>query len=128
MRQPLKRFFLLVTLFLTLAGCSQTSKPVVKSGIEGHVLIGPACPVVQVNNPCPDKPYQANLSVLDTHGKKIMKFQTDVNGYFHVALAVGEYILHPESPGVMSHAPEQVFSVLAGEFTKLDITYDSGIR
>jgi hypothetical protein len=124
----MKRFTLLVALFLTLVGCTPASTPVANSGIEGHVFIGPACPVVQVGNPCPDKPFQATMSILDTHGKKILKFQTDANGYFHIPLAAGEYILHPESPAVMPHAPEQTFTVMAGEFLTLNVTYDSGIR
>jgi hypothetical protein len=98
------------------------------TGIEGHVFIGPVCPVVQENNPCPDKPYKATLSVLDTNGKKIVNIQTDTNGYFHMVIKPGVYILHPESPGKMPFATEQTFSVLSGEFTRLTITYDSGIR
>ena len=68
------------------------------------------------------------LSILDTHGKRILKFQTDANGTYHVFLAPGEYILHPESQGVMPYAPEQPLTILAGELTDLNITYDSGIR
>ena len=124
----LKKLFYLIVLFFYLAGCEPSATPVTDSGIEGYVFIGPVCPVVQVNNPCPDKPYQATLSVLDLHGKKILKFQTDINGYFQVPLTAGEYILRPESPGVMPNAPEQSFAILAGQFIRLNITYDSGIR
>ena len=124
----MKKYLCLIGIFLSLVGCGPSSTPVITSGVEGYVFIGPTCPVVQAGNPCPDKPYQATLSVLDTHGKKILKFQTDINGTFHVPLATGEYILHPESPGVMPNAPEQPFTILAGQFTKLNITYDSGIR
>lgn len=124
----LKKFFPFFLLFIILTGCSYTSTPALASGVEGHVTIGPICPVVQINNPCPDKPYQATLTILDARGKKILKFQTDANGYFHVALAAGDYVMHPESPNVMPHAPGQSFTVMADKFTRLDITYDSGIR
>lgn len=122
------KYFLLAALLLVLTvGCSSPIPE--NTGITGHVLIGPVCPVEQLNNPCPDKPYQATLSVLDANNRKtILKFQTDANGNFHQALGPGTYILHPESPAVMPVAPEQTFSVLSGQFTQLTVTYDSGIR
>ena len=114
---------------LFLAACAPFGTPTpTDSGVEGQVLIGPTCPVVQVDNPCPDQPYQATLTVLTPAGGKIAQFQTDAQGRFRVALAAGEYILRPESPGVMPHAPEQTFTVLAGQFTRIIVTYDSGIR
>jgi len=111
-----------------LAACGPSSTPNSTSGVEGHVTVGPTCPVVQIDNPCPDKPYQATLSILDKRGKNILKFQTDANGYYHTQLAPGDYILRPESPGVMPHAPEQPFTVSPDEFTTVDVVYDSGIR
>jgi len=108
-------------------GSTPTSMPA-GSGIEGHITIGPMCPVVQINNPCPDKPYQATLTVLTTDKRKIMQFQTDASGYFYVALAPGEYILHPESPNGMPHANDIAFSVVRGQYTRVDVVYDSGIR
>jgi hypothetical protein len=125
---PLKKLlpFLLFLLFLT--GCGPTSTPVLTSGVEGHVTIGPTCPVVQVNNPCEDKPFQATLTVLNPQGKKVIQVQTDANGYYHLPLKPGEYVLHPESPNVMPHAADQPFTVQADLFTTLDIVYDSGIR
>jgi hypothetical protein len=114
-------------LVVLIVGCSPTIPE--NTGIAGHVLIGPVCPVEQLNNPCPDKPYQVTLSVLDANNRRtIVKFQTDASGNFHQALLPGRYILHPESPRVMPVAPEQTFSVLSGQFTQLTVTYDSGIR
>ena len=92
------------------------------------MTIGPTCPVIQVDNPCPDKPYQAFLTVLDSRGRKVTRFQTDSNGYFHIALKAGEYVMHPESPAIMPYAADQSFTVQADQFATLDIVYDSGIR
>ncbi len=124
----IKYIFLLI--FLLVSGCSSLSAPTqADSGIDGQVTIGPTCPVVQINNPCPDKPYQATLTVLTaSNHRKIIQFKTDANGYFRIALAPGEYILHPESPNVMPHAQDIPFSVVGGKYTRVDITYDSGIR
>jgi hypothetical protein len=116
---------------LLLAACSplSTSTPV-DSGITGQVLIGPMCPVVIEGQDCPDQPYQATLTVNSLNGKRIVRFQTDKQGNFKVPLAPGEYILHPERPQdrPLPYAGEQRFMVRAGEFTRLTVTYDSGIR
>jgi hypothetical protein len=122
---PIRSVFLLFVLLL--AACLQTPQPS-DSGIEGIVTIGPMCPVMQANVPCPDQPYQATLTVLATSGKKVAQFQTDEKGYFRFNLASGDYVLHPESPNVMPSAADIPFTVDEHEFTLLEISYDSGIR
>lgn len=116
--------------FLLVAACSPLLQPTpTDSGIEGHVTIGPTCPVMQIGNPCPDKPYQATLTVLTSIGKhKVIQFESDSNGYFRVALSPGEYILHPESPNIMPRAADVPFTVAPHQFTRIDVVYDSGIR
>ena len=117
--------FVIGMLILLLATCS--IKPT-DSGVEGQVFIGPTCPVVQVGQDCSDKPYQASLIVNSPNGRKIVQVQTDEQGRFKIPLAPGEYILHPESPNVMPFAGEQPFVVEAGQFTRIIVNYDSGIR
>jgi hypothetical protein len=125
---PVKSFLSMVLLFVT--ACSPILAPTpTDSGIVGQVTIGPMCPVVQIGNPCLDKPYHATLTILTSPSRsKVIQFQTDSNGSFHTVLAPGEYILHPESPSVMPHAAEISFVVQAHQFTRVDVTYDSGIR
>jgi len=112
---------------LLLTACLQTPQPS-DSGIEGTVTIGPMCPVMQEDVPCPDQPYQATLTVLTTSGKKVTQFQTDENGRFRVDLAPGDYVLHPESPNGLPFAGDIPFTVDEHKFTQLEISYDSGIR
>ncbi|HET8671634.1 MAG TPA: hypothetical protein VFM05_13735, partial [Candidatus Saccharimonadales bacterium] len=50
-------------LILVLATCSIYSPTPRGSGIEGQVMIGPMCPVVQPGQECPDQTYQATLTV-----------------------------------------------------------------
>jgi hypothetical protein len=50
-------------LILVLATCSIYSPTPRGSGIEGQVLLGPMCPVVQQGQECPDQPYQTTLTV-----------------------------------------------------------------
>jgi hypothetical protein len=121
----IRSMFLLFVLLLT--ACLQSPQPS-DSGIEGIVTIGPMCPVMQANVPCPDQPYQATLTILTTSGKKIAQFQTDEKGYFRFDLTSGDYILHPESPNGMPFAADMPFTVDEHEFTLLKISYDSGIR
>jgi hypothetical protein len=122
----IKYFLPIVLLFFT--ACAPALPPP-DSGVEGRVTIGPMCPVVQVGNPCPDRPYQATLTVLSSSSRaKVIQIQTDANGIFHEALEPGDYILQPESPGIMPHAAETPFVVMPHQFTQVDVTYDSGIR
>jgi len=115
-------------LILALATCSIYSPTPRGSGIEGQVLIGPMCPVVQPGQACPDQPYQATLTVNSPNGVQIVQFQTDAQGHFKVPLVPGEYILHPESPNGIPFAGDQSFTVESGGYTQITVNYDSGIR
>ena len=114
-------------MILFLSTCSMDATPA-DSGIEGQVLIGPMCPVVQEGQECPDQPYQAALTVNNPNGGKIVQVQADAQGRFKIPLAPGDYILHPESPNGIPSASEQSFRVEAGKFTRIVVNYDSGIR
>ena len=124
----MNRFLLFILSVSLLTACNSTLTPAKDTGVEGQVLLGPMCPVVRLDQPCPDRPYQSTLIVLNLAGNKIAQIQTDVIGVYRLALLPGDYIMHPESPNMMPYAQDQPFSVLAGQFTKLDIVYDSGIR
>ena len=119
--------FIFLLFVLLLTACLQSSESL-DSGIEGTVTIGPMCPVMQDDVPCPDQPYQATLTVLTTNGKKVTQFQTDETGRFRVDLAPGDYVLHPESPNRLSFAADIPFTVNEHKFMQLEISYDSGIR
>jgi len=121
-----KRILILVV--VALAACTSVNPTPTDSGVEGQVLIGPMCPVVQVGQECPDQPYQATLTVNSPTGERIVQVQTEKDGTFKIPLAPGEYILHPESPNVMPFASEQPFVVEEGKFTQVTVNYDSGIR
>ena len=122
---------LLAPIVLLILACGLFAKPVpIDSGVTGKALVGPMCPVVFEGQECPDQPYQATITVNNLEGRKIVQFQTDEQGNFNIPLAPGEYILHPETPEGMPfpYADEQRFTVIPGEFTRLIVLYDSGIR
>ena len=119
---------LIGVMILVLATCSIYSPTPRGSGVEGQVLLGPMCPVVQEGEDCPDQAYQATLTVLNRDGLLITQFQTDDQGRFNIPLVPGEYILHPESPNGIPFAGDQSFIVETGRFTQITVHYDSGIR
>ena len=125
-----KKIFLAPIVLLTLA-CSLFATPMpIDSGITGKVLLGPICPVMIEGQECPNQPYQATITVNSLGNREIIQFQTDEQGNFKVPLAPGNFILHPEPPkgAPFPFATEQQFTVKPGEFTRLTVTYDSGIR
>lgn len=113
---------------LLLTACASSATNTTTSGIEGQVLIGPMCPVVQEGVPCPDKPYEATITVLDENRNKVAQFQSDEQGNFKIGLKPDTYVLVPESPDGFTRAGEQTVAVIEGQFIRVTIMYDSGIR
>ena len=127
----MRRKILLAPIVLMVLACGLFSKPITTdSGITGKALVGPMCPVMIEGQECPDQPYQATITINSLEGRQIVRFQTDQQGNFHIPVAPGEYILHPETPEGMPYpfADDQSFVVLPGEFTRIIVLYDSGIR
>jgi hypothetical protein len=83
---------------------------------------------MRADQPCPDKPYQATIIVLNQGGGEVRRFQTDAEGRFRIELPPGTYTLVPQSPGKLPRAGEQTVMVTSGQFTAVTITFDSGIR
>ncbi len=100
------------------------------SGIQGKALIGPTCggPVRLDDPKCADQPYQATLDVLDAQGQLLASQQANADGTFRIVLPPGMYTLHPVTSGRLPTASDQTVLVLAGQFTTVDVHYDTGIR
>jgi hypothetical protein len=99
------------------------------SGIVGVVLIGPMCPVMTQDHPCPDQPYAASLVVRDALGHELCLTQSGLDGRFQVGLPPGWYELVPVggSDG-LPYAASQSVVVTPDQFTEVTVSYDSGIR
>ena len=119
-----------VLLFACKSPEEETATPLT-SGIEGQVLIGPMCPVVQAGTPCPDKPYQATIVIWNAdRTKEIVTIRTKSDGRFRVPLAPGDYYIDPQPPdsgGPPTPIPQTV-TVPADRFVQITVQYDSGIR
>jgi hypothetical protein len=102
------------------------------SRIEGEILIGPMCPVVQPDQPCPDKPFEASIEIRGQGNRgDHLTVRSGKDGRFRVKLAPGKYKLTPISPnpGAPPHAqPPLSLTVGSGMYTHVTVRYDSGIR
>ncbi|HKY85029.1 MAG TPA: carboxypeptidase-like regulatory domain-containing protein [Anaerolineales bacterium] len=129
MRAPQPRFIAYLLCGLLLAACA-TAKATGDSGVEGMVWVGPTCPVVQEGVDCPDSPLEADLEVQNASGRVVARGRSDAQGAYRIPLAPGNYMLVPLSPGEVGlpFASPLPLVITAGNWEKLDIYYDSGIR
>ena len=109
------------------SAASATPPPSGGSGIEGIATIGPTCPVERADSPCPDRPYEARITVW-RGSALVAETRSGTDGRYRVALPPGTYRVVGESEVTMPHAGEQTVTVAEGRWTALDIRYDSGIR
>ena len=99
------------------------------SGITGLVLIGPMCPVMRLDEPCPDRPFAATLIIRDSQGRELCAASSGEDGRFLVGLPPGSYELVPlTGPGGLPFGASQWVAVAPGQYTDVTVSYDSGIR
>lgn len=96
-----------------------------KTGLEGTARRGPIQPVCRDGEAC-DAPLQARFA-LQQDGHVVVRFASDSTGHFLVYAAPGTYIVVPDEPiGLGLQTPE--VTVQADGLTRLDLTFDTGIR
>lgn len=98
--------------------------------VAGRVMLGPTCPVVRADHPCPDRPLAIRLDVRTSRGGLLVaSTRSRRDGRFRLGLPVGEYRLMVVGrvglPGVTHDWP---LAVRAGKTTVLQLHVDSGIR
>jgi hypothetical protein len=102
------------------------------TGITGVMLAGPQCPVIgpDTGSECDDRPYQGTVVVETEDGAtEVTRFTGEADGTFEVPLASGTYRLVPlPGPSGFPFADEQRVDVVSGEFTQIQILFDTGIR
>jgi hypothetical protein len=94
------------------------------------VFLGPTCPAAQSGTQCPDRPFEADLTILDLLGEEVARGKSGADGIFRIDLPPGEYVLVPEQPfpDLPPFASPIEFEIKPGEYIELDIRYDSGVR
>jgi hypothetical protein len=98
------------------------------SGIAGQVMLGPICPGPERPDRVCERPYEATIIVLDQQGRVLSQVRSNAAGQFRVPLTPGIYTLRPEAPGRLPRAAEQTVRVESGQFTQVEIRYNTGIR
>lgn len=130
-RHTRMRKLLILGMLLTVACSSAPRAPIPSdTGVEGVTQIGPTCPVQRVDEPCPDRPVRAEIRVLQD-GNTVGVVRSGEDGMFRVALRPGEYIIEAsllEQNALNPDAQPVTVTVRAGEFTRITIAFDSGIR
>ena len=119
-----------IWLLICLAACGSADLlgPEAAQGIEGLALLGPQCPVQSLDDPCPDRPYEASVVVRNANGDTVTRVRSGVDGRFTVGLRPGTYVLVPEDGDPFPAASEQEVDVIAGVYTQVMLSFDTGIR
>lgn len=125
-----RQAFAVTCMALALAACDPTLLlgPDAAQGIDGLVMLGPLCPVATSDNPCPDRPYQASIDILDRGHNVVTSIRSDADGKFRVGLEPGLYIIAPEQGDPFPVAKELAVNVAEGIWSSITVSYDTGIR
>jgi hypothetical protein len=115
-----------VLLYLAMAQSTETNAA--GSGIEIQVALSPIEPPQRSGESQPTRPYQATVHISGSGIDR--EVTTDERGYCKLELPPGQYTISPKGSGLRPpRAPRpQTISIKSGEFTKVEFTYDSGIR
>jgi hypothetical protein len=97
------------------------------SGVSGTVLYGPQCPVEREDQPCPDRPGPASVT-LERNGVTVGKAQAGADGRFAIAAPPGQYVVRATSQSAMSGCQSADVTVTADHYTDVTISCDTGIR
>jgi len=97
-----------------------------QSGIEGTVTYGPLCPL----EPCSTKPtFDFDIVVLRQSGDEAGRTPVKPDGSYKLALSPGSYQIKTSRSftSEMGGTPRTA-QVAEGKFTRLDLSFDTGIR
>jgi hypothetical protein len=102
-----------------------------ESGIEGQAVISPVHPGPQREGLPSSAPYKTTLVVWSAgDDREVKRFETGSDGRFRVALAPGTYRVGPvrQSGRSLPRGSEETVTVVPGQFARVTINFDSGMR
>lgn len=91
-------------------------------------MAGPQCPILEVQSPCPDRPFPGIVRATKSDGA-VTKVNTDVHARFRMPLPPGKYVISVDTgtAGMPMSIP-QTLRVTEGSFVKVTLQVDTGIR
>jgi hypothetical protein len=100
------------------------------SGIRGRALLGPTCPVVTEDMPCPPEHYEGEIRVLAAGSREVVAtVRSGEDGRFEVLLEPGDYVLQGVSPpSGFPFAKALDVTVRPHAFARANVAFDTGIR
>jgi hypothetical protein len=117
---------LLIFLVLIALGCADHVPP--NTGVEGQVTIGPISPVSRPGEQN-SSPYAATISIVRVSDNGVVAtIASGSDGTFRVALSPGHYLVRPRQGSPYPIAHDQEVTVVAGHYSRVLVSYDSGIR
>lgn len=118
-------------IFFLVRGPADQNTSAQMSGITGQVTMSLTCPVEQFSpDPqCVPKPYETTITITKPDTTAFSKsVATDAEGNFLVMLAPGFYMLAPTGGATFPTCSSRTVEVIAGAFTPLELSCDTGIR
>jgi hypothetical protein len=127
----MRRLLALGLIALGLSACGDSgSAAAPDSGIRGRALLGPTCPVITEDMPCPPEPYEGEIWVLAAGSDELVAtVHSGSDGRFEVRLAPGDYVLEGDATAEsFPYAKPVTVTVRPGAFTRATLAFDTGIR
>ena len=130
----MKRAFALAGFVVAVGACGAANGATAPSGIAGRVVSAPTCPVETVppQPECAPKPLVASLRVDRLRSQRpAIIVRSGADGRFRAQLTAGEYAVQalPDTRSPFPRPPPPFdVRVKTGRFTRITITYDTGIR
>lgn len=99
--------------------------------VAGHIDIGPNCPVIEIDHPCPAPPQaysSRQVVVYGADGTTIVQIgNIDASGNYSFALLPNTYFLQIKPAGIGPGEKKKV-TVIVGQTSTVDFNVDTGIR
>jgi hypothetical protein len=122
------RLALALALASTATGCgAQSAGDTAPGGLYGEVVVRPATPVCRVGTPC-SKPAPGLSLAFSQHGRRVAATRTDERGRYRIRLQGGRYAVSVPGTRTGRRVRPSEATAPRRHFTRLDLTYDPGIR
>ena len=99
------------------------------SGVQGTVMLSPACGGAQREGAACNSPYaDVELRLLASDGAAVASTRTSANGRYLLAAPAGRYRVQVMTPVKITRCPSPEVLVVAKQTSTVDIECDSGMR